>query len=280
MQTSAITVGADEWRGRTGDSWAAEWRRTDRSFNMLTDRLLQRSHEHALGSALDIGCGAGELSLALARRQPHSTVVGVDISPQLVAAAQQRADQLTNVSFELADAATWRPDEGFAPELLVSRHGVMFFADPVAAFANLREVAATGARLLFSCFRAWNDNPAFADVARLLPAPPPPPPSDAPGPFAFSDRQRVERILGGAGWSDIDFEPFDFAMTVGGGEDPVEDTVRYFAAIGPAARALHEMEEAARHDFAARVRELAERNLREGLVSLRAAAWIVSARRA
>lgn len=278
MEGKAVTVGADEWVGRTGDSWAAEWRRTDRSFSVLTERLLQRSRDFAFGSALDIGCGAGELSVAIGRGRPQCRVIGVDISPQLVAVARERAANHPNVSFEVADAALWRSPADFVPDLLVSRHGVMFFADPVVAFAHLREISAPGARLLFSCFRAWEDNPAFADVAALLPAPPPPP-SDAPGPFAFSDRGRVKDILSRAGWSEIAFEPLDFAMIVGAGEDPVGDTEAYFARIGPAARALREMTEDQRQVFWQRLRELAQSNLRDGLVSLRAAAWIVSARR-
>jgi SAM-dependent methyltransferase len=279
MQGNGVTVGADEWLGRTGESWAAEWRRTDRSFTVLTERLLQRGREFAFESALDIGCGAGELSLAIARGRPQCRVLGVDISPQLVAAARERGANHTNVSFEVADAAIWRPGKRFAPELLISRHGVMFFADPVAAFANLRAAAAPGAGLLFSCFRAWDENPAFADVARLLPEPPPPPPDEAPGPFGFSDHARVERILGQAGWAGVAFEPFDFAMIVGAGENPVEDTAGYFASIGPAARALRELDAARRDEFLGRLRELARRNTREGIVTLRAAAWIVSARK-
>jgi SAM-dependent methyltransferase len=279
MEGKAITVGSDEWMGRTGESWAAEWRRTDRSFSMLTERLLERIRDHAFGAALDIGCGAGELSLAIARSRPQGPVIGLDISPQLIAAARQRAGHHANATFELGDAATWRPDAPFTPELLVSRHGVMFFADPVAAFVNLRELAAPGAVLLFSCFRDWDQNPAFAEIARLLPAPPPSPPGDAPGPFGFSDRARVENILVRAGWTNIAFESFDFAMIVGGGTDPVADTQAYFASIGPAARALREMDEGQRQAFFDRLRAHAEEHLRDGLVLLRAASWIVSARR-
>src|SRR5688572_2116895 len=126
-------VDASEWLGRTGDSWASEWRRTDRSFGPLTERLLQRSRDFSFSSVLDVGCGAGELSLALARGRPHTTVTGVDISPQLVEVAHQRGAHLANVSFELADAAAWVPT-GPAPDLVISRHGVMFFGDPGAAF--------------------------------------------------------------------------------------------------------------------------------------------------
>lgn len=270
---------ANEWLGRTGDSWAAQWRRTDRSFGPLTEHLLKRTREFAFGSVLDVGCGAGELSLALARGRPHITVIGVDISPRLVATARERASHLTNVTFEEADAAAWLPPGGFAPDLLVSRHGVMFFDDPVAAFAHLADVAAPGAGLMFSCFRERGENPFFTELARVLPNPEPPPPSEAPGPFAFADRLRVERILAEAGWSSIAFEPLDFAMIAGAGEDPVEDAAEYFSTIGPAARAASELNPDQRDRFLERVRELAGRNLHEGIVSLRAATWIVTARK-
>ena len=155
----------------------------------------------------------------------------------------------------------------------------MFFDDPVAAFAHLREIAAPGAGLLFSCFRGRHENPAFTEVACLLPEPPPPPDDlHAPGPFAFAERRHVEDILQRAGWTGVGFESFDFAMVVGAGADPVEDTLAYFATIGPAARAARELDESAREAFFDRVRNLASRHLREGIVSLRAAAWIVTAR--
>lgn len=280
MQPKDTTVvGNGEWLGQTGRAWAAEWRRTDRSFSMLTGRLLERSREFGFESVLDIGCGAGELSLAIARGRPNCRAIGVDISADLVAVANERAADVHNISFELADAAAWRPSEPFLPELLVSRHGVMFFDDPAAAFANLRDLAAPGAALIFSCFRAWDRNPFMTEVVRLLPDPPPPPPPTAPGPFAFSDSVRVTAVLDEAGWGSITFEPYDFAMIVGAGADPVEDTLEYFATIGGAARAMREIDEGARSAFLDRVRELARANLREGIVSLRASAWIVTARK-
>ncbi len=271
-------VGAEEWQGRTGESWAAEWRRTDRSFGMLTEQLLQRSRTFACESVLDVGCGAGELSLAIARGRPQCRVVGLDISPQLIAAALGRAAHLENVSFALNDAATWRPEDSFAPDLIVSRHGVMFFDEPVAAFAHLRGIAASGAGLLFSCFRARDQNAVFTEPARLLPGEQPPPDPDAPGPFAFADRGKIETILGDAGWTGIAIEPYDFAMIVGAGPDPVEDTVAYFRRIGALARAASELGDSEREQVLDGIRQLARNHLREGIVALRAAAWIVSAR--
>src|SRR5688572_815515 len=101
---------ASEWRGRVGESWAAQWRRTDRSFCPLTEHLLARTREFSLDSALDIGCGAGELSLAIARGRPHVQVTGIDISEPLIATARERGAHLPNVAFEVADAAQWQPD--------------------------------------------------------------------------------------------------------------------------------------------------------------------------
>ena len=155
----------------------------------------------------------------------------------------------------------------------------MFFDEPVQAFAHLCQAAAPGAGLLFSCFRDAAENPFFTEVGRLLPRAEPAGDPHAPGPFAFADRGRVEAILSDAGWRDIHFEPLDFAMIAGAGEDPVEDAVEYFSAIGPAARAAREMGPAERERFLKRVRELAARNRHEGIVSLRAAVWLVTARR-
>jgi SAM-dependent methyltransferase len=270
---------ANEWLGRTGQSWAEQWRRTDRSFGPLTEHLLGRTREFVFDSVLDVGCGAGELSLAIARGRPHVAVTGLDIAPQLIEVARERGNNLANVGFEVGDAAVWQPPQGFAPELLVSRHGVMFFDDPVAAFAHLAAVGAPETSLMFSCFRDRAENPFFIEPARLLTNPEPPPPPGAPGPFAFADRAHVLAVLEAAGWAQVAFEPFDFAMVAGGGEDPVEDAVEYYSTIGPAARAASELGPDERARFLDRLRELAARNRYEAIVSLRAAVWIVTARK-
>lgn len=269
----------EEWQGKSGDSWAAEWKRTDRSFGALTEHLLARTREFPFRHALDIGCGAGELSLAMARGHPQARVVGVDVSPGLVEMARERAGHLSNVEFELADAAQWRPADEFTPQLLISRHGVMFFADPPAAFANLASFAADGAGLLFSCFRDRNENPFFTEIGALLPASPVPSDPYAPGPFAFAEREHVASILGDAGWGDIAFEPFEFAMIAGAGDDPVDDAMGYFTRIGPAAAAMREMDDIARVGTLRAIRQVVEDNCRDGIVALRAACWIVTARR-
>jgi SAM-dependent methyltransferase len=267
-----------EWEGRVGRKWAEEWRRTDRSFAGLTDRLLGRASARPIARALDIGCGAGELSLALARGHPGAEVVGVDISAELVETARERGAHLANVTFELADASRWQRT-GFAPDLLVSRHGVMFFAEPVEAFAHLAGLAAPSARLVFSCFRDIGENPWADRVASFLPSDATPPPTDpyAPGPFAFADSARVEALLSNAGWRDIAFEKVDFAYIAGSGDDPVSDALSYFLAIGPAARAAASLSDEDRANFIGKLRRYLANNREGSLVALPAAAWIVSA---
>ncbi|RIV78264.1 class I SAM-dependent methyltransferase [Pelagerythrobacter aerophilus] len=267
-----------EWEGRVGRTWAAEWQRTDRSFAALTERLLGAATDAAFAQALDIGCGAGEVSLALARANPSAQVIGVDVSDELLAAARVRGADLPNLAFELGDAAGWTR-AGVAPDLLVSRHGVMFFPEPVAAFAHFADVAAADARLAFTCFRDPSENAWASGLAALLPpglgAPPPP---GEPGPFAFADKAYVERILTEAGWRDVTFEAVDFPYVAGAGDDPVEDALSYFLVIGPAARAAAQMEEHERAAFAERLRGFLRDHLENGRVALQAGAWLVTAR--
>jgi SAM-dependent methyltransferase len=269
-----------EWEGRTGNKWASEWRRTDRAFTGLTDRLLGRASERPFSRALDIGCGAGELTLALARGHPRARVTGIDISGELISVARERGAHLDNARFEVADAAHWFNSD-FAPDLVVSRHGVMFFDEPIPAFANLAAGAGPEARLVFSCFRDRAHNPWATSIVALLPKGTVPPAApDAPGPFAFADRSRVEHLLRSAGWGDSAFEKVDFAYVVGAGQDPVGDARSFFLSIGPAAAAAAELPGAERAEFIKRLEIFLEDQRDRDLIAFPAAAWIVSAQRA
>lgn len=267
-----------DWQGNVGAKWADEWRRTDRSFAGLTDRLLEHARKEPISFALDIGCGAGQLSLALGRSHPHAKLLGIDISKALILAARARASNLSNVQFEVADASSWASSDA-NPDLLLSRHGVMFFPDPAAAFSSMRRNAAPGARLVFSCFREMQDNPWATGLTNLLPAgASPPPKSMVPGPFAFADRNAVSAMLTDAGWVDIDFEAFDFAYVAGTGSDPIADARSYFLNIGPVARAAAEMAPSDHAQFLRRLDMFIENNRDGDLVAMLAGAWIVSAR--
>ena len=276
MQKDHAAVGGDEWLGQTGRSWAEQWRRTDRSFSVLTERLLRRTREFAFGSVLDIGCGAGELSLAIGRGRPHCRVIGVDISPQLVDGARERGANHPNVSFELADAASWQPAEVFAPELLISRHGVMFFDDPVAAFANLRSALRPGGSLRAIAWRSAAENPfqttAERAAAPFLPYLPPRDP-DAPGQFGFGDGDRVRRILEASGWREIAVEPIDIACTM-----TASELETYFTRLGPVGGALPEADAGTRSRILDAVRPAFAPYVQGDTVRFTAACWQIGAR--
>jgi len=268
-------TGAQEWQGRVGQNWAAEWERTDRSFAALTPHLLAAIAAEPGNRLIDIGCGAGELSIAVATARPDARVTGVDISDELVQAARARAGGLTNLSFELADATDWEAP-GAAPDLYVSRHGVMFFSDPPTAFAHLSAMAKPGARMVFSCFRPASENLWAMEIARLLPPGRPAPAADfPPGPFAFADPDHARRCL--KGWRDITFQPLDFAYVAGSGANPVADALSFFSRIGLAAAAIRTLPDQARAAFERGLLELVQSRHVGGRVCLPAAAWLVTA---
>jgi SAM-dependent methyltransferase len=266
-----------DWRAQVGRSWAQNYALTDRSFAGLTQLLLERAAPLVTAKVLDIGCGAGELALALARLHSEAQILGVDISHDLIEVARTRGAGLGNVHFIEADAGAWR-DPAFAADLLISRHGVMFFADPVTAFANLRIGAVADVRLLFSCFRSPTENAWAAGLAELLGLSLPSDPA-VPGPFAFAEQAHVQSVLSAAGWEDVGFEAADFAYVCGSGEDPVEDALGLFRRIGPAAPHLHSLQGTALAAAEARIREWLEQHRSGNLIAMAGAAWLVTARR-
>ncbi len=273
-------TGSLDWQGRVGDNWALEWQRTDRSFAPLSAHLIDHIATRTTGASpriLDIGCGAGGTSLDLAARLPHASIRGIDLSPSLITSAQSRNTAPDRVTFETGDATLWRSDD-WAPDHLVSRHGVMFFDDPVAAFTHLAAQSAPDAALTFSCFRARSVNGWAEEIGALLPAQPPADPL-APGPFAFADPDRVASILSAAGWRDFTADPVDFAYVAGAGVDPVADAADFFTRIGPAARAMATLQPADRARFAGDLRSLLRDRLNDGSVTFDAAAWICTANR-
>lgn len=269
---------ANEWRDRIGQIWADHYVATDRVFGGLTQVLLERLARIPGDTICDIGCGAGELSLALASARPHATVLGIDISPDMIAAARARAGDNPHVQFAVGDAARWTPAPAFRPDLLVSRHGVMFFDDPEAAFRHIGGVAAKAAHLVFSCFRSPEGNLWATESARILDIPRPADPYAA-GPFAFAEEEHVRAILARAGWRQVMMDPVDFAMVGGVGSDSVDQALHFFTHIGPTAEALRDVADAGKKEaLIQRLRQWIARFRSGDVVSFRAQAWIVSAR--
>lgn len=262
---------ATDWRSRVGDVWAAEWRRTDRSLADLSrhlDAAIRSAAPMGPGAALDIGCGAGATSLALAAARPDLAITGVDLFAPLVEIARSR---VPTARFHIGDVAHDPLD--LAPDLLFSRHGVMFFADPAAAFTRLRAAAAPGAPLVFSCFRDRALNAFASDlVMEVTGERSADPPGYAPGPFAFASRDRVEQLLAQTGWTAASATPVDFAYVAGAGEDPVADAVDFLTRIGPLASAIAAAPDGAR--LRERLADALCAYRTNSHVQLSAAAWI------
>ncbi len=273
-------TGAHDWSGAVGDVWAAEWQRTDRGFAAMTPHLDAAILAAApiRGNAIDIGCGAGGTSLALARARPELTVIGVDLSASLIDIARTRGADVPNLSFRVADITAGDALDDSA-DLLVSRHGVMFFDDPVAGLAAVRRVARPGAALVFSCFDSVTRNRFAADpLATATGQEPVPATAYAPGPFAFADPDFVAETLAAAGWADLHHQSVAFSYRVGAGPDPIGDAVDFFKRIGPAAPLLRAAAPDARAAMIDRLTGLVTRHLHDGVVDFPAAAWLWSAR--
>lgn len=266
----------DYWNTGAGPVWAQLQEMLDRQLDPL-GRAAQQAIDVAPGErVLDIGCGCGHTTLALAEAaSPNGEVLGVDISDPMLAVARQRAAGNPAIRFMEVDAQTADLPSG-AFDAAYSRFGVMFFADPTAAFANIRRAVRAGGRLGFVCWRPFQENlwmrgPAEA-AAPFLPAPAAAPDPMAPGPFAFADPSRVRRILEAAGWSAVEIRPHDKSIGAGG----LEETLSLMMRVGPLGAALRETPEARPRVIDA-VREFLARYDGPDRVRLPAAAWIVTA---
>jgi SAM-dependent methyltransferase len=248
----------------------------DRMFAGIAEMLADVALERGAERVLDVGCGVGATTVAIARRLGDgATVTGVDISAPMVEAAKERvAFDDHPPRFLLADAATHSFEDGEF-DLLVSRFGVMFFDHPVAAFARLREAIAPGGGLRFVCWRSPEENPFLTTgaqaTAHLLPEVPPREPG-APGPFAFAEKARLDEILSGAGWGGIEVEPLDFPCAF-----PESDLPRYLARIGPVGSALREADDAKRAEVLAVARAAYQPFVTRGEVRFTARCWSVGA---
>lgn len=267
------------WNSEATRRWVTEQVRIDRIFAAVTDAALAAAAPKPGDSVLDIGCGTGTTLLRLAEAVgPDGRVLGVDISEQQVALARQRIASAgaTLARVVLDDAATHDfPPAAF--DLAFSRFGVMFFADPIAAFSNIRRAMKPAGRLAFAVFRPGAENPwATASIAaiRHLLTPPAPPEPEEPGQFAWGDPARVRRILSGAGFRDVALAPLDLPITLGA--DATEAS-RVAMFLGQGARLLYGLPEATREAARSAFEAFFKTHEGPGGVALRGGLWLVSA---
>jgi SAM-dependent methyltransferase len=273
--TGANAAQIEFWNGEVGTAWAENNARMDELLEPLSRTTLQALGPQRGERVLDVGCGCGDTTLRIAEAGALPT--GIDISAPMLALARERAAQRKLAAeFVLADATTHRFERSF--DALFSRFGVMFFADPVAAFTNLRRALVPGARVAFVCWQEPRVNAWMAlPMAAARPHLPEQPPVDprAPGPFAFADRAYVNDILSRAGFSGIDMQPLETSLTLG---NSLDEAVTFTVKMGPVSRALQAAEPAAQARAIAAVREALSREAGSGSISLGARCWIVRAR--
>lgn len=261
------------WNESAGPTWAELQVPLDRQLAPLGRRAMSELDLGPGRRVLDVGCGAGETTLSLA--QTGAAAVGVDISRPLLEIARSRSEGRADVTFLEGDAQT----HPFPPgrfDAVFSRFGVMFFADPAAAFANIRRALKAGGRLAFVCWRTPAENPIMSLPMQAalvhVDAPPAAPEPGAPGPFAFADPDRVRAILAAAGFENVTITAHDEAI----GPGDLETTLSLALRVGPLGALLRENPEKRDAVIAAVRAALAPHDGPEG-VKLGSATWIVTA---
>jgi SAM-dependent methyltransferase len=265
------TAQAEAWNGYEGEHWASHADRYDAVNNGFNDYVLDQVGRD--DRVLDIGCGNGRLTRLAAARARSAT--GVDLSEPMLATARARAAEVPNVTFEQGDVQVHPFAEG-GFDLAISRFGVMFFADPVAAFANVRRALSPGGRLAFLCMAALSGTDlgrVFGAMAEYLPQPTGP---DGSGPTSFADPDRTTAVLTGAGFEDVVCTRVE-ADQVWGGDVP--DATRFISDWGPVRHHLGMVDT----ETAAKATEALTAALEPfagpDAVRLRGAAWLVTGRR-
>ncbi len=269
-----------EWNGVMGERWATLQQQIDGMVVPFGNAALAAAAARPGERVIDIGCGCGATSIALARTVGAAgTVLGIDVSLPMLAVARERAanERLPQLTFSDADASA--ADLPPNTDLLFSRFGVMFFSQRAPAFSHLRRSLRAGGRCVFVCWRTPRDNPwamtPLAAARAAMGVTPPPADPFAPGPFAFADEARLRGILSDAGFSAVDVQRFDAAVTLGATpRAAAENAMR----VGPASRFVTEVGEQHR----ARLLDAVESAFAPlaapgGQVKLNGSTWIVSA---
>jgi SAM-dependent methyltransferase len=267
------------WNGAAGRAWVEAQPSLDRMFKPLEDLLVDAVFAGSGRRVLDVGCGAGSTTLAVARLLgAKGRCTGIDVSEPMIAAARARAERdNTPAHFIRADAQT-RVFEPASADMIISRFGVMFFDDPVRAFANLRRAASDDAGLCFIAWRSAAANPFMTTAERAAAPFLPNIPARRPGgtgQFAFADQGRVQTILEASGWGEIEIRPIDVACTL-----PEKELVPCLGRVGPVGLALQEADERTRRHVIETVRPAFDPYVHGSDVRFTAACWMVSARAA
>ena len=271
----------NEEAARAWDEEGAFWVEHEEAFNQGARRYHARLLDAAAITAgehvLDIGCGCGQTTRDAARA--GASALGVDLSVPMLARARDRArsEGVANATFERADAQV-HPFSEASFDVVISRFGVMFFADRAAAFSNIARAMRPGARLAMVAWQAFEKNEWLVAIRSALAAGRtfPDPPVGAPGPFGLADAEAVRAMLADAGFIDVELDDLNETMFFG---DTIEDAFTFITTIGPTRGLLDELDDPARASALERLRETLKDHVQEEGVGFGSRAWLISARR-
>ncbi len=271
---------AEAWNGDAGQHWVQYRDRREAQLSRFSPHLFAAAQIAADAQVLDVGCGCGGTTLQAARQAANGQALGVDLSAPMLAEARRRAlaEEVANVAFQQADAQV----HPFAPDsfdVMLSRFGVMFFADPQAAFSNLERAVRSGGSLHFLCWQSAEVNDFFTVPLRAISAHLDVPQRDTPGepgPFSLADPDDVRGLLTAAGFDSVEINAVDERMWIGA---DLEDAVAYQMTTPSNQAALAKTGPEARDRVIYALREaLSPYATAEGM-KLEAHAWLVTARK-
>src|SRR5436190_2578632 len=267
------------WNGPAGQRWIGRQETLDIVLAPVSSVLFDRARVVGGERVIDVGCGCGGTTFELARRVGSGgRVLGLDVSPPMLERARELAPSNLAVDFVNADA-TVHPFKPGNADVLFSRFGVMFFAEPEVSFANMRTALRRGGRLVFACWREPRKNPwmilPLQEAYKHVPHLPEVGPED-PGPFSFAKEERVHRILNAVGFGSIAMEPVDLSFDLAAGRG-LDGAVSAALALGPVSRALEDQPLGLAEAVARSIRKALAAVQQGAKVELGGSVWIVTA---
>ena len=265
---------AELWNGRLGKAWVNVEDYIDGMMAPLSTVALEAVNAKPSDRIIDIGCGCGTTSFSLGAT--GAAVWGVDISTAMIDRANEKDNAAGNVAFSVGDAASQQYTADHT--VVFSRFGVMFFADSVKAFANIRSALVPGGRLVFLCWQPPAANPwlsiAGAALQPFQPADAPPPDPEAPGPFRFGVPEDTRKVLSRAGFANIAMQPVVKDLHLG---DTIDEVMRFQSNVGPLSGLLETLDESRHAQATAAVRDAFAAKADSKGINLEAATWLVTA---
>lgn len=276
-----IPGSSEDWAGQAGERWLAQLDRFEAMIAPIGEALLQRAAFRPGDTVVDIGCGGGLTSMAIAHVvQSQGLVLGLDVSAPLIATARVRAAQagLQQLQFQVGDAGVEMP--ALAPfARLFSRFGCMFFTEPVPAFSNLRRMLQPGGRMDIVVWAPAADNAwssaVLEVIGRHLDLPQPAP--GAPGPFALGDPDRLRRLLDDSGWRDVHIDVWQGELSIGGVGSDAEQAAEFVLGSMQVGERVRQASDAVKAAVMGDLVRLFRAYQRSAGVVMQGRAWLVSA---